>query len=123
VVVTTLPGRLRGNVADGVHAFLSVPYAAPPSGANRLRPPRPPSSWTGVRDATRYGAAPPQVAPPAAAADSSWDTAAAGEDCLNLSIWTPDPGTGGLPVMVWIQGGQFEFGGQAAYNGSHFARD
>jgi len=46
-----------------------------------------------------------------------------GEDCLTLNVWTPDPGAGGLPVMVWIQGGQFEFGGQAGYNGSHFARD
>jgi len=63
------------------------------------------------------------VAPPGAIADSVWDTAAGGEDCLNLNVWTPDPGAGGLPVMVWIQGGMFEFGGQAAYNGTHFARD
>ena len=46
-----------------------------------------------------------------------------GEDCLNLNVWTPDPGAAGLPVMVWIQGGMFEFGLQAAYDGSHFARD
>ncbi|MGE5285724.1 MAG: carboxylesterase/lipase family protein [Micromonosporaceae bacterium] len=122
-VVTTLHGRLRGIVTDGVCAFLGVSYAAPPFGANRLRPPQPPCSWTSVRDATRFGSAPPQVAPPSAAADSAWDTAATGEDCLNLNIWTPDPGAGGLPVMVWIQGGQFEFGGQAAYSGAHFARD
>jgi para-nitrobenzyl esterase len=76
-----------------------------------------------MRDATRFGAAPPQVAPPGSIADSVWDTAAGGEDCLNLNVWTPDPGAGGLPVMVWIRGGMFEFGGQAAYNGTHFARD
>jgi para-nitrobenzyl esterase len=122
-VVTTLHGKLRGSVADGVYAFLGVPYAAAPSGANRLRRPRPAGSWDGVRDATRFGAAPPQVAPPESAADSAWDTAATGEDCLNLNVWTPGPGAGGLPVMVWIQGGQFEFGGQAAYDGRHFARD
>jgi para-nitrobenzyl esterase len=122
-VVATLHGKLRGSVADGMDAFLGVPYAAPPFGANRLRPPQPPGSWTDVRDATRYGAAPPQVAPPAAAADPAWDTGVTGEDCLTLNVWTPDPGAGGLPVMVWIQGGQFEFGGQAGYNGSHFARD
>jgi len=122
-VVTTLHGKLRGSVADGVYAFLGVPYAAPPFGANRLRPPQPGGLWDGVRDATRYGAAPPQVAPPAAAADSAWDTGVTGEDCLTLNVWTPDPGVGGLPVMVWIQGGEFEFGGQAGYDGRHFARD
>jgi para-nitrobenzyl esterase len=122
-VVTTLHGRLRGRAAEGVYGFLGVPYAAPPFGANRLRPPRSAGLWDGVRDATRYGGAPPQVAPPAAAADSVWDTGMADEDCLTLNVWTPDPGAGGLPVMVWIQGGQFEFGGQAGYNGSHFARD
>jgi para-nitrobenzyl esterase len=122
-VVTTVHGRLRGSIADGVHAFLGVPYAAPPFGANRLRAPRPAGSWDGVRDATRFGAAPPQVAPPGAAADSAWDTATGGEDCLTLNVWTPDPGAGGLPVMVWIQGGMFEVGGQGAYNGTHFARD
>jgi para-nitrobenzyl esterase len=62
------------------------------------------------------------VAPPEAAG-SEWDTAASGEDCLNLNVWTPDPGAAGLPVMVWIQGGQFEISSTAAYNGSHFARD
>ncbi|MHA6794261.1 carboxylesterase/lipase family protein [Pseudonocardia bannensis] len=121
-VVKTVHGELRGSVADGVHAFLGVPYAAPPSGADRLGPPRRVEPWEGVRDATRYGAAPPQVAPPESAG-SDWDTAVAGEDCLNLNIWTPDPGAAGLPVMVWVQGGMFEFGCTAAYNGSHFARD
>jgi para-nitrobenzyl esterase len=46
-----------------------------------------------------------------------------GEDCLNLNIWTPDPGSAGLPVMVWIPGGMFEFGTGASYDGSRFARD
>jgi para-nitrobenzyl esterase len=122
-VVTTLQGKVRGSVADGVYAFLGVPYAAPPFGANRLRLPRPAGSWDGVRDATRFGPAPPQVAPPGSVADSVRDTAATGKDCLNLNVWTPDPGAGGLPVMVWIQGGMFEIGGQAAYNSIHFARD
>src|SRR5947207_1557322 len=84
-VVTTLQGKLRGSAGDGVYAFLGVPYAAPPFGVNRLRPPRPAGLWDGARDATRYGAAPPQVAPPAAAADSAWDTGVTGEDCLTLN--------------------------------------
>jgi carboxylesterase type B len=46
-----------------------------------------------------------------------------GEDCLNLNIWTPDPGAAGLPVMVWIPGGMFEAGSGATYDGSSFARD
>ena len=45
------------------------------------------------------------------------------EDCLNLNLWTPDPGAVGLPVMVWIQGGMFELSSTAAYDGSRFARD
>ena len=121
-VVTTSHGKLRGTLADGVYSFLGVPYAAPTAGPNRLRPPRPVESWDGVRDATRFGAAPPQVAPPQVAG-SAWDTTSTGEDCLNLNVWTPDPGAAGLPVMVWIQGGMFELGSTAAYDGSRFARD
>jgi carboxylesterase type B len=51
------------------------------------------------------------------------ERATVGEDCLNLNIWTPDRGSAGLPVMVWIPGGMFEAGSGATYNGSHFARD
>jgi carboxylesterase type B len=121
-VVSTTNGQLRGSVDGGVHRFLGVPYAAPASGANRLRPPQPVQPWTDVRDATRYGAAPFQLAPPESAG-TEWDTGLAGEDCLNLNIWTPDPGGSGLPVMVWIQGGAFEIGSTAAYDGRNFARD
>ncbi|MEZ0449703.1 carboxylesterase/lipase family protein [Cellulomonas sp. ICMP 17802] len=136
--VTTVNGVLRGSVVDGVHAFLGVPYAAPPVGANRLRPPQPVRPWTGVRDATALGPEPPQVAPPDTAgpregADEDWrDVAGAfaavehgarSDECLNLNLWTPDPSATGLPVMVWIQGGMFELSSTAAYDGSHFARD
>ncbi|HET6779306.1 MAG TPA: carboxylesterase family protein [Gemmatimonadales bacterium] len=123
VVITTIHGALRGSLADGVHTFLGVPYAAPPFGANRLRPPRPVQAWAGVRDALTYSAKPPQLPylPP-------WDVliperGPLGEDCLNLNIWTPEPRSAGLPVMVWIPGGMFEAGSGATYNGSHFARD
>jgi carboxylesterase type B len=121
-VVKTADGELRGSVVDGVHEFLGVPYAAPPSGPNRLRPPQPVAPWSGLRDATRLGPSPPQVAPPETAG-SEWDTDVTGEDCLTLNVWTPDPGAGGLPVMVWIQGGMFEIGATAAYDGRPFARD
>jgi carboxylesterase type B len=79
--------------------------------------------WSGVRDALTAGPMPPQLPYP-----SPWDVlipewATVGEDCLNLNIWTPDPGAAGLPVMVWIPGGMFEAGSGATYNGSRFARD
>jgi carboxylesterase type B len=137
-VVTTVHGQVRGRDTEGVHAFLGVPYAAPPFGANRLRPPQPAPSWSGVRDATELGPEPPQVAPPRTGGPSSgasedWgeiddafakvERAASVEECLNLNVWTPDPSAAGLPVMVWIQGGMFEISSTAAYDGSRFARD
>ncbi|HEX5345823.1 MAG TPA: carboxylesterase family protein [Pseudonocardiaceae bacterium] len=121
-LVKTLQGKFRGSVVDGVYAFPGVPYAATPFGANRLRPPRPVEPWSGVRDATSFGPEPPQVSPPETVGPAM-ECAVTGEDCLNLNVWTPDPGAAGLPVMVWIQGGMFEIGSQASYNGSHFARD
>lgn len=121
-MVETALGQLSGATVDGVHSFLGVPFAAPTGGANRLRPPQPVEPWSGVRDAIRMGPAPPQVAPPESAG-AEWDSAATGDDCLTLNIWTPELGTAGLPVMLWIQGGMFEIGATAAYDGTHFARD
>jgi para-nitrobenzyl esterase len=121
-VVKTLSGELRGSVGDDGYVFLGVPYAAPPFGPNRLLPPQPVEPWSGVRDATMLGPAPPQVAPPSTVGPAL-DRAVTGPDCLTLNIWTPDPGAGGLPVMVWIMGGMFEIQGSAPYDGSHFARD
>jgi para-nitrobenzyl esterase len=137
-VVRTAHGAVQGTTVEGVHRFLGVPYAAPPFGAGRLRPPRLVEDWAGVRDATRPGPEPPQVAPPsmggpeAGAAEDWGDVADAfaavhrapsTQECLNLNLWTPDPGAAGLPVMVWIQGGMFELSSTAAYDGSRFARD
>ena len=136
-LVRTVHGELRGRTAAGVHAFLGIPFAAPPFGANRLRPPRPVAPWSGIREATRLGPEPPQVKPPAAGgaegAAEDWEEvasafaaverAAPSEDCLNLNIWTPETGAARLPVMVWIQGGMFELSSTAAYDGSRFARD
>jgi para-nitrobenzyl esterase len=125
VVVTTRQGEVRGQVADGVAAFKGIPYAAPPFGPNRFRPPRIVPSWDGVRDALEYGHIPPQ--PPYAPPFDQLlgDQGRPGEDCLNLNVWTPDPSIGGLPVMVWIHGGAFMRGSGAlpTYDGSRFARD
>ena len=59
-VVKTRHGEVRGSVADGVNTFKGIPYAAPPFGANRLRPPQPVEPWSGVRDALTYGPKSPQ---------------------------------------------------------------
>jgi hypothetical protein len=63
-VVKTRYGEVRGSVADGVHTFKGIPYAAPPFGANRLRPPQPVVSWSDVRDALTFGPTPPQLPSP-----------------------------------------------------------
>lgn len=123
-IVRTRNGQVRGRTTDGISAFLGIPYAAPPVGRLRLRPPEPVPPWSGVRDATVLGPEPPQ--PQFGVSDPSglvFDPAVPGDDCLNLNIWTPDPGAGGMPVMLWIPGGQFEFSSGGSYDGSRFARD
>ncbi|HEX6405632.1 MAG TPA: carboxylesterase/lipase family protein [Gemmatimonadales bacterium] len=122
-VIQTAYGTVRGSVTEGVSRFMGIPFAAPPFGANRLRPPQPVQSWNGIRDALTAGPMPPQLPYP-----PPWDVliperATVGEDCLNLNIWTPERGSAGLPVMVWIPGGMFEAGSGATYDGSRFARD
>ena len=123
VIVKTQNGDVRGSMADGVNTFKGIPYAAPPFGANRLRPPQPVEPWSGVRDALTYGAKVPQLPYPPPFDVLLQEPDVAGEDCLNLNIWSPDLGPAGLPVMVWIPGGEFEHGTGAAYDGSRFARD
>src|SRR4051812_17476198 len=120
-VVRTSAGAVRGRAgAGGISAFKGIPYAAPPFGSNRFREPQRPERWDGVRDALDYGptAPKPPYSPP-------YDVllpepAIAGEDCLNLNVWTPEPGGGGLPVMVWIHGGAFVNGSGAVptYDGT-----
>jgi para-nitrobenzyl esterase len=123
-IVTTTHGQVRGITTDGVCAFLGISYAAPPVGANRLRPPRPVRPWTGVRDATVLGPEPPQPQfPREDPTGMLFDPAVPGDDCLNLNVWTPDPGSSGLPVMVWSPGGSFHFSSGGSYDGSRFARD
>src|SRR5688572_8997311 len=104
-VVKTRHGQVRGSVADGVNTFKGVPYAAPPFGANRLRPPRPVEPWRGVREALAYGPKSPQPPYPPQIAMMLPELTGSGEDCLSLNVWSADLGSAaGQPVMVWIPG-------------------
>ena len=125
VVVKTNAGPVEGRVSDGIASFKGIPFAAPPFGANRFRPPQPPEPWTEVRAAHEYGAVPPQPPYPEPFRQMLGDSGISGEDCLNLNVWTPDAGAHDLPVIVWIPGGAFLRGSGAipVYDGSRFARD
>jgi para-nitrobenzyl esterase len=124
-VVATRQGNVRGSRAEGVFAFKGIPYAAPPFGANRFRPPQPAASWDGVRDALEYGPTVPKPPYPAPFDKILPEPVIPGDDCLNLNVWTPAMGAVNLPVMVWIHGGSYRngTGAIATYDGSKFARD
>lgn len=125
-VIKTQSGYIRGKTTNGIHVFKGVPFAAPPFASNHLRPPQPPRPWQGVREALAFGPKSPQPAYPPGIAEALAELVGSGEDCLTLNVWTPDLEAAGLPVMVWIPGGMFEFhatGGAAPYDGSRFARD
>ena len=126
-IVGTTSGQVRGQIVDGVSRFLGVPYAAGPVGERRFKAPEPCPAWEGVRDATQPAPNAPQLTRPFPAIDISpfvGDGWVEGDDYLNLNIWTPDPAAKGLPVMVWIHGGAFIGGSNAApvSDGTAFAK-
>lgn len=121
-IIATANGRLAGSaVRHGVLAFKGIPYAAPPVGELRWRPPAPAQPWSGVRDATEFGHWAPQNK---GALDDVMgaETGEQSEDCLTLNVWTPGL-TGKRPVMVWIHGGGFTIGSgaQGIYEGATLA--
>jgi para-nitrobenzyl esterase len=124
IVVETGSGPVRGQVEDGVATFCAVPYAAPPFGPLRFRPPAPPEPWTEPRDCTRLGATAPKPPYRAVVRDLLPEPTVAGDDCLHVNVWSPDV-TGSAPVMVWVHGGSFQNGSNAVpvYDGHAFARD
>lgn len=105
---------------DGVRAFLTIPFAAPPTGENRWRAPQPHPGWEDPLDATEPGASCPQPA------DSLFNQLLvipdSDEDCLTLNVWSPDAAED-LPVMVWIHGGGLSTGSahQPYYIGDQLA--
>lgn len=124
--VTTSFGTLQGAVSDlesTVTSYKGIPFAAPPIGDLRWTPPTSPAAWTGVKDATAFGADCAQVYTELGLFSSgSYDIS---EDCLFMNIWAPSNATSesNLPVFIWIYGGRFEGGAGSVptYDGSHMA--
>lgn len=127
-------GALRGFFSGNTAVFKGIPFAAPPVGDLRWRPPQPAAPWKGERDATRPSSAcvqgvdglGPFIQPMAAAygADYTIEPVASSEDCLYLNVWVPQwPVQGSLPVMVWLHGGSNTAGSgaQQTYDGASLA--
>lgn len=112
-------GQLQGAVAGGIESYKGIPYAAPPTGELRWRPPAEAATWSSPRAATAFGPICPQKGNAYMAVKQSQS-----EDCLTLNVWTPSR-TGRAPVMVWIHGGSWNAGSaaQPTYDGTAFARD
>lgn len=123
--VKTLFGELQGDWADNqqlVRVFKGVPYARPPVGELRFKPPQAPHNWQGVRDATRFSAACWQQYSRDAFVWSRGEFPRS-EDCLYLNIWAPTDHAKPLPVMVWFHGGAHTggFGHVDLFNGKRLA--
>ena len=125
-VVRVTGGAVRGIASDtpGVTAWLGIPFAAPPVGPLRWRPPQPVQPWPGIRAADRFSASP--VASPQDPHSVYFTRAVTmDEDCLTLNVWAPArPSARPRPVMVWIYGGAFVYGASddALYDGARMAR-
>lgn len=122
-VVQIVSGKVKGITAEGVSVFKGIPYAAPPVGEFRWRPPQAVKKWEGIRDTKEFGFN---------CAQGGWGAASgtiqegSSEDCLFLNLWLPagTKANANLPVMVWIHGGGFTGGSGAgqATSGEEFAR-
>lgn len=132
-VVTTSAGSIAGVREEGVRLckFLGIPYAEPPLGELRFKPPMPKKPWAGTLDASRFGPAGPQVFDPT---EGNWfeftgEKGGVGgnwvgsEDNLVLNIWTPAPDESRRPVVVWVHGGAnwLESSRLATYHGDRLA--
>ena len=117
--VETKEGPVKGFIANNVAEYLGIPYAAPPVGNLRWRPPRKHEPWTKVLQATAFG---PQCAQ---TADSPFSGPPVNnEDCLYINVFTPNLGAGNkskVPVMFWSYGGGDTSGESNDYDGSKLA--
>jgi len=122
VAAPTEPVRTQAGLVSGapgrdpsITVYKGIPFAAPPVGDLRWRPPQPPIPWQGVRQGDHFGSICPQ----------SGETDSASEDCLFLNIWSQAaPAAGKRPVFVWIYGGGFSGGAGSSpqFDGEGLAR-
>ena len=124
-MATTASGQLAGKSAtvEGValDEFLGIPFAAPPVGALRWKPPQPAPAWQGVRQAQAFGAQCMQLG---LYDDMMFRSNGMAEDCLFLNVWTPAAHADGkLPVLVYFYGGGFNAGdgSEKRYDGASMA--
>jgi para-nitrobenzyl esterase len=115
-------GAVEGLTEGSLRVFKGIPYAAPPVGAARWKPPAPAPRWTGVRTATEFG---PACAAPTRQFTTiySSDIAPFSEDCLTLNVWAPADAHG-APVYFWIHGGALSHGSskETLYDGARLAQ-
>ncbi len=126
LTVATDKGLVRGvDEGQGLTSFRGIPFAEPPVGANRFRPPQPAACWSGVKSANAYGSRCFQK--------NLTGRFEGSEDCLFLNVWTPElpkSGAAAKPVLVWIHGGVNVIGSANEplgtgnlYDGENLARD
>ncbi|MBN1907613.1 MAG: carboxylesterase/lipase family protein [Deltaproteobacteria bacterium] len=137
-LVKTQYGPVRGYINKGIYTFRGVRYGASTGGENRFKPPKAPSPWTEIRDASSYGYRAPQTNPAAPfsmapdteigkillASDGFRVPTPESEDCLFLNIWSPAiDQKEKRPVMVWLHGGGFSMGSSSdlLYDGTNLA--
>ena len=121
--VKTDKGKVEGKMStDGqVRVFLGIPYAAPPVGPLRWKPPQPAVKWSGVKETTDFWH---RCMQPSIYDDMHFRDPGGSEDCLTLNVWTPAKDKHAkLPVMVWIYGGGFTGGAvsEPRQDGEHLA--
>ena len=129
----TLPASVRidaglvsgvaGSTAD-MRVFKGIPFAAPPVGPLRWRPPQPVTGWAGVRPADQYGAPCMQPSDTRGALQAARAAAPPpSEDCLYLNVWTDAASASERrPVIVWSHGGAFTIGSGSGRDGEALAR-
>src|SRR5215510_5235571 len=116
-------GLISGVIEEGIRSYKGIPFAAPPVGDLRWKPPQPVLKWEGVRNCDAFGPECPQ-APYPAGSIYALPPQKQSEDCLFLNVWTAAKEGEKLPVMVWIHGGSLTrgSGSNRVYDGTSFAK-